>query len=404
MAIIDVSSSNGILKDVYSKDEIKDLWNKENVTINKIKKTNERFDGAKWVLNHGVLGAERGIGSSREKATLREGGVSTNIKPEVTEKTFYARGEITGQDIEKGKTDAGAFAKVLTYNIDQVHQLGMKELNCQLFRNGLGRLAQVNGAVSAGTTVTFDNGHATHIRENMYIDIYNGSTREVDSALVTSVDSINNTFTVSAAITASDNSYIYREDTFDTTTTGIELDGLPKGSDDGTDFPVFQGITIATYPQYKGLVANRSSANFSLDFILQMDERSRTRGGKVANVVISHPAQQRKYIDLVVPHIEYKKGDGDYGIGLDSVPKVVGKSWFTDIDCPRDVVYGMNWDSIELGELFPYGPDTRSSGGGILRDTNRQDVFEFRHTFYGNVIFKDRRDFWRNYGLATPSA
>lgn len=403
MATIDVASANGLLKEVYSKDEIRDLWNKENVTLTKIKKSKERFDGSKWVLNHGVLGAERGIGSSREGASLRESGTSTNIKPEVQSKVFYARGEITGLAMEKGKTDAGAFAKVLTYNIDQIHQLGMKELNCQLFRNGLGRLAQVNGAVSAGTTVTFDNGHATHIRENMYIDIYNGSTREVDSALVTSVDSINGTFTVSAAITCSDNSYIYREDSFESTTTGIELDGLPKGSDDGTDFSTFQAISLTTYPTYKGFRVDRSSANLSTDFILQMDERTKTRGGKISNVLVSHPAQQRKYIDLVIPHIEYKQGQGDYGIGLDSVPKALGKSWFTDIDCPRDVLYGMNWESIELGELFPYGPDTRGNGE-ILRGTPRQDVFEFRHTFYGNVIYKDRRDFWRNFNLATPSA
>lgn len=397
-----VSTITGRLKEVYSPDEVKNLWVKGDDTIGKIKEANEAFDGESWVLNHGTKTNERGIGVNNEQASLRETGSAESIKPKVYPKYFYARGKMSGPALEKGKKgkDASFVGSLMVDTIDTLFERGKKELNCQFFRGGSGIIAKVNGAVSADTTITFDTGHSSHLRVGMFIDIYNGSTKQADSVEIVDVDPINLTIEVGTAVTVSDNANIYREDVY-SASTNPELAGLPQGSDDGTDFATFQNITIASNPLYKGIVYDASGSNFALDMLLRMDQRTRTRGGNRSKVLVSNEAQQRKYVDLVVPHIEYKQGQDDYGIGFDMVPKVMGKTWLTDIDCPEDVMYGMNWDALRLGTLRPYSLDLR--GGDKLRDLEDVDAYEFRHTFYGNLIYRDRRDFWRIENLAVPS-
>ena len=135
------------------------------------------------------------------------------------------------------------------------------DMSRQLMGDGSGILATVNGAVVTSATVVVDHplyANATKfLKKGMLIDIYNGVTKQVDSAEILSVDSATQ-ITLTAAVSCVDDAVIRLEDTY-TATEGAGL-GEMMGIDGiirATDPPApnasagLQGLLVANDPEWK---------------------------------------------------------------------------------------------------------------------------------------------------------
>lgn len=402
MSGTDYSSVSGLLKNVYDERAIEDLQNKEVVTWKKIKKAPQKPVGNGFYTPALVKGNQRGQGSQNELEALRTPATQTVLQFIISPKIFTHTIRLSGLSIEMARGNEASFANNLTFQMEEGLKDAAKELNAQVFRSGLGRLAQVNGAVSASTSLVFDNGVPTHLKRGMFIDVYNGSTREIDSIEITDVNPATNTATLASAQTCSDNAYVYRENTNDNAPTGgKELSGLPLVTDNGTISATYQGLSRSTYPILSGISIDGGGANVSNDMLQRAISRVKIlSNGKMPNKVISNTSQMRKYLDIVTPLKRFQSKD-KMDSGYEEVPTWNTLEWVEDTDCQFDTIYMISTDYLEKYEVYPLKFD--DTDGKILYKDPGFDAFVAYAKYYGNIGTRTPNAHVAITNLATPS-
>lgn len=399
---VDTSTASGILKRIYHDGEIENLQNMETETLKKIKKSPKKPSGAGFYFPVLLEGNQRGQGSQNELEALRTPAQQTVQQGTVSPKVFTHTIRYSGLAMAIAQGNEDSFADIVTFNSDNGMKDSMKEENAQLFRSGLGRIAQVNGAVSASATITFDNGVPTHFREGMYVDIFNGSTKEVDSVKISdaSAAASSNTITLESAVTCSDNAYIYRENVNDNAASdGKELTGFPMIVDDGSLSSTYEGINRSTYPKWKGISIPAGSVNISNDLLQRAVSRLKIQGGKKANKVLSNTSQFRKYLDVLTP-IKRFNDKSKMDSGYEEVPTWNGLEWIEDTDCPFDTIYIADLSGVEKYEVKAL--NFADDDGLTLRWDSGYDAYVSYIKHYMNIGTRDPRCMVAITGLSTP--
>lgn len=163
-----------------------------------------------------------GVGARREDEDLPSAGAQGYGAAVYDLKYLYGRARFSGPAIQKTKTDAGAFIRVITEELDRLRDDLALDTARQLYGSTLG----VDGAIArisavAGTTLTLTSDEALQkglIHLNMVIDIGASATTsqgKADGVTVTDVDVANSQIVVSSAGTAAANDYIFRNDNND---------------------------------------------------------------------------------------------------------------------------------------------------------------------------------------------
>jgi hypothetical protein len=189
------------------------------------------LDGLKAVVPM-HYGRNSGVGARREDEDLPAAGAQAYKSAQYDLAYMYGRARFTGPAIQKTKTDAGAFIRVVTDELDRLRNDLQLDVARQYYGNGDGQIAKIASVAGAVLTLTsaeaLDKGFV-HI--NMIVDI--GTTTATSSGkasavTVTDVDPTVPSVTVSSAGTAAANDFIFRSGANDANGTK-EIDaGLQK--------------------------------------------------------------------------------------------------------------------------------------------------------------------------------
>lgn len=394
------------LKNVYSKEVLESLENQEAVTWAKIGTSSMKPGG------NGFFGAKITNGNQAGLKAMNEGEALSSadyqnveqyrIRPKIVTGVF----NVTGLQIALSAGNTEAFAKELMLEMDGAQRDSAKELNQQLFRNGSGLLARVNGAVSSASVV-YDGGVGRHIRIGSYIDIFDSSTnaiKQVNRVKVLDNNLSTQTLTLASSQTADDNGYIYRAGLHDNAPTdGKELDGLPRITDDGTDFASYENIlrTGSGYiPYWKGLEIAAALANVSDDFLQKMRARVLNYSGKLVDTIVASTSQERKYLSLTLPQVRYDEKGKRNTAGPESL-MWRNMEFIIDTDCGDDELYMFAKKHLNKYIVRPLGFD--NDFGPTVKWDNGYDKGIGYTKFYGNIGTDCPQAFIRATGLATAT-
>lgn len=404
MASVDSTTINNLLKRVYSKDDVENLQNMAAETWPKLTKSSQKPNGQG--LYGGALsqGNQRGQGSQNELEALRTPEYQVPQQWTVAPKIFTHTVRLSGLSMEIAHGNEDSFADNLTFQMDNGIKDATKDLNAQSFRDGSGKIAQVNGAVSGSTSLIFDNGIPTHFRVGMYIDVINSGVKEIDSIKISDVNFSTNTVTLASAQTCTDDMWVYREDTNDNAPTdGKEQAGFPRITDDGTDFSTYEGITrngAGYVPAWKGLEIAAGSANLSDDLLQRAVAQQLIYAGTKPKKMISNTSQMRKYLSLTLPSVEYSQKE-NRDTGMTGKLAWNGIPWTIDTDCGFDEIYLYDPEYVKRFDVYDLKYDSR--GGGVVKWDPGYDAYVAYAKYYGNIGTNNPRGMIRITGLATPT-
>lgn len=409
------SNINFYLKTVYSPDGVKDLENMDATTWKLLETSPKKIGGLGFQFPVKTKGNQANLGATNENEANPLGGNQFGTDGLIQPKIIKQAVRFSGLAIEKARS-AGeeAYAETLVYQLDAGIRDHHKEENQELFRDGSGVIAKVNGAVTASTDVVVDNGIIAHFRIGMKLAFYNGSTMEATNIEVSDVDLATNTVVLASAQTLTDNDNIYRYidgvgDTFQNAPSdGKELSGLKLVTDDGTISATYENINRSTYPMFNGLSVDFNGANLSDDALHRAMERCRIVSGFVhgpgRSLLVSSPSQFRKYMSVLTPAREYNVM-GDKQPSMDSsgdkIPSWMGIDWNIDTDCGTDEIYLLNKSDVKKYVLYNTKYD--DTDGDILKYVSGADAFYAYSKSYLNIGSEQPNTNVRLYDLASAT-
>lgn len=193
---------------------------------------NVDLDGLKAVIpvHHG---RSTGIGARQEDEDLPAAGNQAYKKAEFDLAYLYGRARFTGQAIQKTKTDAGAFIRVVTEELDRLRDDLALDTARQYYGDGTGAIATIpTGAASATQTLASDEAlQKGFLYVGMKVDIGTMANPRAsgDSRTITDIDVANKTITLDASVTTANNDIVFREDNNAASSVTKEIDaGLQK--------------------------------------------------------------------------------------------------------------------------------------------------------------------------------
>lgn len=378
-----LSTAEGYLKELY-KDGITRLSNMEATSLNELKTDPQGIGGKGAYFTVNVGANERGTGNISELEALHQANVQETVKGRIQPKIIEHTIRASGLGISVGDSLDEAVAETLQYQFDEGLINVGKEKNAQLYRDGTGRLAQVNGAVSGDDDITIDNGVGTHLRVGMYVDVYLSTTKEVDSKKIIASDPFANTIKLESAVTCSDNAWIFREDVT-TTSTGStkEVPGFLNVTDDGTLTSIYEAVDRTVYNLFDGLTIDANSANLSDDLLQDALSRVLVASGKKPKKLFMNPAGQfRKYLAFLTPMKTFRNGD-KLDSGYTEMPTHNGMTIIDDSDCGFSDVFLIDTDDVKKFVAKELHWDDQS--GAILKQVDMTDSFWAYAKEYYNV-------------------
>lgn len=399
------------LKTVYSGEGIKDLENMEDTTIKKLAVSSKKIGGLGFEFPVKTQGNQANLGSTNENEANPTGGNQQGDKGLIEPKIIKQAVRFSGLAIEKAKSQGEeAYAETVATQLDYGLMDHHKEENQQLFRDGSGVIAKVNGAVSASTDVVVDNGVLTHFRIGMKVSIYNGATREATARTVEAVDLSTNTVTLDAAVTLTDNDNIYRYidgvgDTFtNAPTDGKELSGIKLVTDDGTITSTYENIDRTVVTQFQGLGIDFGGASLSDDSMQRAVARCKIQSGfkhaKGKSMIVASTSQKRKYISNLTPVLRTTV-DGVKDTTGTAEYTWMGIDWIVDTDCGDDELYILNKGDVKQYVLYETKYD--DTDGKILKYVEGMDAYYAYSKSYKNIGSEQPNTNIRLYGLAVAA-
>lgn len=253
MASGSLTTISNILKTQYLPPIREQLWTAHPL-LERVKRDMKSIqgDGSAVVPIH--VGRNLGVGARAESAALPTAGSQSYLKATVPTRYVYGRINVTGPSIAMSRNNKGAFASIITTEVNGMVSDLKHYVSQQLYGNGSGVLGLVEGS-QADTSFAFDNLYVPYsIQEGMVINVVeaaNGEGGDPDSADIgftltavsyaagTSSDAAgtSGTATASATVTCADNSFI--------TMNGIGSDGVASG---GIEMMGLRGIVSNADP------------------------------------------------------------------------------------------------------------------------------------------------------------
>ena len=302
----------------------------------------------------------------------------------------YATIRITHPTIASTKNDAGAWAKVVSAEMEGIQRDLKNDFNRQYFGNGSGKIGKVNDG-SPDATLTVEAGH--RFKPNMAIDFYTENSNTAVNVSLNKVGTVSATAITLIAMGGAassgsdltgiaDNNDIYREGSKDQ-----EMMGLVGIIDDGSEVTTLQGISRTDYPEWKSTVVDAGGALTATtldDAILEIEATGeaaltcgitdRTQFRKIANLMVA----DRRYTDTM----ELK--GGFKAITWGDIPI------FWDRDTPLDgqiagksQLFFLDENEIQRYELQDL--DFDDTDGNVLHRVANKASYDATLFYYGNL-------------------
>lgn len=138
MAYTAITTSD-LLKQYFEPGMKEQVFNKK-ILLSKLKKNrSDIYGGSAKVALH--TGRNAQVGSRGNAAALMSAGQQSTAQAEIPLRYHYGKTYVSGPDVVNSKSDKGAFARVLTYNMNGLLDDMQADINRQLFSDGSGMLA-----------------------------------------------------------------------------------------------------------------------------------------------------------------------------------------------------------------------------------------------------------------------
>lgn len=396
----DLSTIAGALKRVYGQYQVQQ--NLKHKAIDEIAKSLTKYSpgGEGYFGDINDYGNES-VGAINETEQFRTIDNEDYQQWKVTPKIIVGPIQFSGLSAAAADSDDEAFVNIVVDALDMAKERLLKDENRQFFGLGTGLLALPAGNVASNAT-SFSVDSAQYLRANMVIDIYNGSTKTVDSKRIQDVDKVNNVVymatSLGAALITTDQ--VVKENIRDSAPTdGKEMMGLRGIVDDSTDLTTFENLNALTNRIWRGRRIDASSANLTSDLLQRLLDDVEILGGEAPDTIIMHQRQRRKYLDIVVPQKRYMDGKMDAGFEKLTFN---GKDLFLDEDCQVATVYALTKKHLQKYELEALGMGKYDGSDTFLRQAN-YDVFQAYWRHYCNFGTGKRNAHGKLTNLATPS-
>lgn len=397
----DLSSIAGALKRVYG-NYVARQQNLEHKAIDEISKSLRKYNAG----GAGFYGAindygNESVGAINETEAFRTIDNEDYQQFVVTPKVLVGPIEFSGLSAKAADSDEESFVAVVVDALDMARERLLKDENRQFYGIGTGALASPSAA-AASNVLSFTVDSAQYLRANMVIDIFNGSTKTVDSKRILDVDKVNNIvyFSTSIAVALVTTDVIVKENIRDSAPTdGKEMMGLAGICDDGTELTTFENLSAAANRIWRGRRIDASSANLTSDLLQRLLDDVNVLGGENPDTLIMHPKQRRKYLDIVVPQKRYMDGSMDSGF---KKLEFNGIELWLDPDCQASRVYALTRKLIEKFEVAPMEMGSHDGSDKFLRASG-YDKFQAYWRHYCNFGTSKRNAHGVLVSLAVPS-
>lgn len=404
MADTNLSSIAGGLKNVYDS-YIERAQNLAPKTLEQFAKSLKKYSPG----GNGYFGAindsgNETVGAINEEEVFRTIDSESYLQWKVIPKVNVAPIQFSGLVASAAQGDDESFANLVIDALDRARDRLLSDENRQFFGYGQGILAQPSGAV-ASNLLSFTVASVQYLRKNQVVDIYQtaGGTVITAGLRVSYVDHVNAVvgFSVSVGTALTAGNVICKQNMYvSAPSDGKEMMGLRGIVDDGTDLTTFQNLTSAVR-EWRARRIDASSANLTSDLLQRLidDVQIMSPDGDEPDLLISHPMQRRKYLDLVVPQKRFADGNMDAGFSKLSFN---GMELQLDKDCQIDTIYALKKDKIRKFELEAIGMGKHEGSDTFLRAIN-QDVFQAYWRHYCNYGTSSRLAHGKIVNLATPT-
>lgn len=402
----DMSTVAGVLKRVYGK--LTEQQNLESKAIDQIGNSSAKYNpGGAGFYGAIVDWGNESVGAINETEQFRTIDNEDYKQFVVTPKINVAPIQFSGLSDAATDGDDEAFASAVIDGLERAKARLMKDENRQFFGLGNGLLALVGGNVASNAT-SFTVDSAQYLRANMVIDVYNGSTKTVDSKRIADVDKVNNivylgtpqgaSVSLGAALITTDQ--LVKENIRDSAPSdGKEMMGLRGIIDDSTDLTTFESLDALNNRIWRGRRIDASSANLTSDLLQRLLDDVTISGGQTPDMIVMHQKQRRKYLDIVVPQKRYNDQAMDAG---HSKLSFNGIDLFLDEDCQQATVYALTKKYLQKYELKGIHMGNKDGSDTYLRQANF-DVFQAYWRHYSNFGSDKRNAHGKIVNLGTPS-
>ena len=340
MSILDTSALAYQFKQTYG-DKITDLFARHTMTYNQFEKSPRKAKirpGGTGFYFSTRQGDVEGVGGRGENALLPEPLAGDGVQGVITPRQIYAVIRMSGLAIEAGKGDLHAFVDAQSDATMNAYKSLVNDLNRQCHGDGYGLLGTTSAVatLSAGTTWTaaFANDRGVrYMKKGMICDFYQSTTQDVDSSAVriSSINPVTQVVTFEKAVdaykayhpltvaqsysagtgTVPSGSFLVRygarHAVHATTKAFYEIMGLEGLFDDGDLLAIFEGVTVASDPEFKANLMENSNVNreLSIDLMLAAMDMSAARSHSAVDLIRMGLGQRRKYFGLLSPDVRY---------------------------------------------------------------------------------------------------
>lgn len=383
-----INNALGILKNYYA-GPIVSQFNDEIPLYKHMENGKEKYNGLQ--VNRPLkVRRNPGIGATSDGGNLPVIGKQTTLQAVIAAKFNYLRFGVTGPMIKASQGDKGSFVNIMSFEMEQGLIDLKNDVNRQMWWNGDGKLATVAANAIASTVITVTGRESTEpgnkfLDIGMVIDVVNSSGTVVASAVeITGLSGTTTaTLTLSAAVTVSATDFVVRSGAYNQ-----EIQGILTAQD-GLTTSIF-GVDRSIYSVYQGNVLNNNGGQLTLDFLQQMYNEAKRRGGAKIDALFSDYDTERYYNKLLVADKRFVntvtakvKGDGTFSDKNMSYLEFAGVPWVADKDAPTRVFMldSKTFKKYVLSEL-----EWADETGSYYISQISQDAVEARLRLFANVF------------------
>lgn len=357
--------------------------NGSTVLLSRLEKNEEDIGGKNAVVALHT-GRNSGIGATTDGGALPTAGGQQYDNALYKVKYNYGRMQLTGPTIAAARKDKYAFVRATDSELKGTVEDMKDDINRQLFGNGTGVLALVNGTMNtANTTLTVDTPGTMYFSKGMIVDIVDpasttaGDKRATAAAITVSAKASATTLTMNTANVPAiaDNDFIVRKGNYLNEMMGIKgiiSDADPLSTVTAIDVGGINRATAGNEFWKANSVANAGTARkLTLDLMQYAWDMGEEEGGEVTLILTSR-TQRRKYLALV-------KADGRFvntlnlDGGFDAL-EYNGKPLVVEKYCPPDLMYFMDESTMAFYRMSDF--EWMQSDGAILSRVSGYDAYE----------------------------
>ena len=388
---LDLNTVTQALKEHYKDLRVKNMVYKDNPLLALMPKY-EQFGGENMPIptQYGIANrrsATFGTGQALDTATSLARFVLTRVKD-------YSFASITGESIKATESNADAFLKYATLEIDGAIQSLTRSIAIGLYGDGSGKIGQVGSTTgTSGTqTITLSNvEEITNFEVGMVLRIATNTTSALENDVLTISEVDRDLGTIKVVITSSSGNLsagdaLFQSGDYVSASDRLKIFGLEAWIPAGTPANLFGVTRTADRTRLAGVPFDGSSMPIE-EALVSAASRLAREGGSPDHCFMDYTqfANLEKALGSKVVYDKVSSDDADVGFQALSIIGPKGPiRVIADQNCTPNVAYLLQMDTWSLNSLGAAPHILDLDGNRMLRESSA-DAYEVRVGFYGNV-------------------